>query len=423
LQYITGFIGKEITGEPFQLTTDNFYFHDYSGPKINYSRNRMGDDELFISSYPLLSEDSVREQNISCFEINNFKAFFKTEGDYPFDIFAASFYLLSRYEEYLPHEIDKYGRYAHENSLAYKKGFLDTPLVNTWIEDLRKVLKSKFPQLTTHPSPFTFLPTYDIDEAFAFRLKGILRTAGGGLKSLAGGSFSDVKERVEVLRGDKTDPYDSYQWLDELHEKYQLQPRFFFLLAKEKGKYDKNISPDHPAMQELIKRHAAKYPVGIHPSWKSGDEEEFLEKEIKLLQAISGKPITSSRQHYIRFTLPHTFRLLVDAGITDDYSMGYGGINGFRASFSSSFYWYDLEKEQQTNLLLHPFCYMEATSIFQLNHTPQEALKELHHYYQAVKSVNGTMITIWHNTSLGTYPKFTGWREMYGEFVGLVSGE
>lgn len=421
MQYITAFIGNEITGEPFQLTADKFYFHDYNGPKINYSRNRIGTDELFICNHTLLFEDSVKEQSISCFEINSFKALFKSDGDYPFDIFAAAFYLLSRYEEYLPYQKDKFGRYAPENSLAYKEKFLDIPLVNVWIDNFKSTLKKKFSMPHVQSSMFNFQPTYDIDEAFAFRLKGILRTAGGGLKSLAGGSFSDVKERVEVLKGDKTDPYDSYQWLDELHEKYQLHPRYFFLLAMEKGKYDKNISPDHPAMQELIKRHAAKYPVGIHPSWKSGDDEGFLEKEKNLLQAISGKTITSSRQHYIRFTLPDTFHLLINAGITDDYSMGYGGINGFRASVASFFYWYDLENEQTTNLLLHPFCFMEATSIFQLNHTPQEALKELHHYYQAIKSVNGTMITIWHNTSLGTYPKFSGWREVYEEFVRLVS--
>src|SRR6185436_12324127 len=91
--------------------------------------------------------DSIRKQNISCFKANDFTAFFKSDGDYPFDIFSAVFYLLSRYEEYLPHEKDEYGRYAHENSLAYGQGFLNTPLINIWIEDFKKVLKKKFSML------------------------------------------------------------------------------------------------------------------------------------------------------------------------------------------------------------------------------------------------------------------------------------
>ena len=157
-------------------------------------------------------------------------------------------------------------------------------------------------------------------------------------------------------------------------------------------------------MQQLIKQHAEKYSIGIHPSWASGDDDSLLEKEIKTLESATGKKITASRQHYIRFTLPHTFRRLIAAGITDDYSMGYGSINGFRASVASSFYWYDLEKEKQTDLLLLPFCFMEANSFFEQKYLPQRAYEEMMHYYNVVKAVNGTLITIWHNNFLGTYP-------------------
>jgi len=413
LQYITDFIGKQVTREEFRLTTDSFVFNDHTGPKINYGQTRINNEELLINNCSLLFEDSIKEQNISCFEINGFKAFFKTEGDYPFDIFAATFYLLSRYEEYLPHQVDMYGRYAHENSLAFKAGFLNIPLVNIWIEDFKKVLKEKFPSLNFQSSIFNFHPTYDIDEAFAFRNKGLVKTVGGIARSIANREWSILNERINVLRDKSQDPYDAYEWMDKLHEKNNLKPIYFFHVAAEKGRYDKNISPFLPAMQHLIKQHADKYSIGIHPSWKSGDEESLLGKEIKELESITGKKITASRQHYIRFTLPYTFRRLLANGITDDYSMGYGSINGFRASVASSFYWYDLKKEQQTNLLLHPFCFMEANSFFEQKYLPQRAYEEMMHYYNAVKAVNGTLITIWHNSFLGSYRSFTGWIDVY----------
>ena len=420
LQYITDFIGKEIIGEPFQLSSDNFYFNDYTGPKINYSDTKISHKELIINNCSLLFEDSIKEQNITCFEANAYKAFFRTAGDHPFDIFAATFYLLSRYEEYLPHQKDIYGRYAHENSLAFKEGFLNIPLINTWIEDFKQTLKRKFPLLTIHHSPFTFQPTYDIDEAFAFKNKEVSKIAGGMARSLVNREWPIVNERVKVLLGRKNDPYDAYEWMDKLHEKNNLKPLYFFHVASEKGKYDKNISPSHPAMEQLIRQHAEKYAIGIHPSWKSGDEENLLGEEIKMLGSITGKKITASRQHYIRFTLPHTFRRLIAAGITDDHSMGYGSINGFRASVASAFYWYDLEKEKQTGLLLHPFCFMEANSFFEQKYLPQRAYEEMMHYYSAVKNVNGELITIWHNNFLGTYPLFSGWRDVYEEFVETV---
>lgn len=423
LQYITNFIGQEITGEPWQLTTDNFYFNDYTGPKINYSDSEICNEELRINSYSLLFEESVKEQNISFFEINGFKAFFKTEGDYPFDIFAAAFYLLSRYEEYLPHKKDMYGRYAPENSLAFKERFLSNPLINIWLEDFKKVLKEKFPLLNVQSSIFKFLPTYDIDEAFAFKNKGFLKTLGGIARSVVNGEWPIVNERLAVLLDKKEDPYDAYEWMDKQHGKNILKPLYFFHVAIAKGQYDKNISPSEPAMQVLIKEHAEKYSIGIHPSWASGDDETLLGKEMKVLASATGKKITASRQHYIRFTLPHTFRRLIAAGITDDYSMGYGSINGFRASVASSFFWYDLDKEQQTELLLHPFCFMEANSFFEQKYLPQRAYEEMMLYYHTVKSVKGTLITIWHNNFLGTYPRFRGWRDVYEEFVRQVSGE
>jgi hypothetical protein len=422
LQYVADFIGKEITGEPFQLTTDSFVFNDHHGPKINYGYEESFANDFLIVNYPLLFEDSIKKQNISCFKVNDFPAFFRSEGDYPFDIFAAVFYLLSRYEEYLPHEKDEYGRYAHENSIAYKEGFLNIPLVNIWLEDLKTALKKKFPSLDFKSSTFSFQPTYDIDESFAFKNKNLVLNLGGAVRSMIQGQWSMISRRINVLKGKEIDPYDAYDWMDKLHEKNNLNPLYFFHAAVEKGKYDKNISPSEPAIQALIKQHAEKYKIGIHPSWASGDNEDLLEKELKILESASGKKITASRQHYIRFRLPHTFRRLIAAGITDDYSMGYGSINGFRASVASLFYWYDLKKEQQTNLLLHPYCFMEANSFFEQKYLPQRAYEEMMHYYHAVKTVNGNLITIWHNNFLGTYPKFSGWRDVYEEFVKQVSG-
>jgi len=417
LQYITDFIGYEMFDKPFELTTDIEFFTNYAGPKINYSQTKINNEELIINNCGLLLEDSIKSQAISCFEINSFKAFYRTAGDYPFDIFAASFYLLSRYEEYLPHAKDMYGRYAHENSLAFKEGFLNLPLINIWLEDFKNVIKEKFPVLAIHHSQFTFSPTYDIDEAYAYKDKGLLRTIGGMAKHLANGNWQSASERWKVLTGKEKDPYDSYSLLNELHDKYNLKPIYFFLVADENGKYDKNILPSRPAMKQLIKQHAQKYSIGIHPSWRSGDEENLMTQELKFLETIAGKKITSSRQHYIRFTLPETFRKLIMAGITDDYSMGYGSINGFRASVASSFYWYDLEKEQQTDLLLHPFCFMEANSFYEQKYSVQQAADELLHYYNIVKSVNGKLVTIWHNSFLGTDKRFAGWKEMYVEFI------
>jgi hypothetical protein len=420
LQYILDFIGKETIGAPFQGINDIETFRQHTGPKINYSKERITESEFRIKNTELLFEKGTSEQTIECFETNNYKAFFKTEGDFPFDIFAASFYLISRYEEYLPHKKDIYGRYAYENSLAFKENFLHLPLINIWIEDFKNCLQLKFSTLITHHSPFTFLPTYDIDEAYSYKYKQTWRTMGGLMRSALRGEWQMMGERCRVVFGKQKDPFDSFDWMDQLHQQSDLRPIYFFLVSHKTGKYDKNISPSMRSMKHLIEKHSDRYSIGIHPSWQSGDDPEKLKLEILKLGHIAGKQICSSRQHYIRFTLPQTYRQLIDLGIDSDFSMGYGSINGFRASLTSPFFWYDLEKEEQTKLLLYPFCFMEANSFYEQKYSTQKAFEELKHYFGIVRSVNGTLITIWHNSFLGKAKKFKGWREIYKQFISLT---
>jgi hypothetical protein len=414
LQYICSFIFKELLGIDFKITIDSEEFINHAGAKINYNDSKTTADEFFIKNHTLLFEHGTQDQIIDCFPFDNSKAFFKTtECDFPFDIFAASFYLLSRYEEYLPHEKDMYGRYACENSFAYKYGCMHLPLINLWVKVFAEDLKNKFQTLSFQPSTFNFLPTYDIDIAYSYKHKSLLRNIGGFFKSPSA-------ERIKVLAGIKKDPFDCYAWLNQLHQQHNLQPVYFFLVAEKNGIYDKNILPDTDAMWKLVKQHAKKYSVGLHPSWQSSNDSSLLKKEKEQLEAMAqdAKSVpTLSRQHYIRFNLPEGYQQLIAAGITDDYSMGYGSMNGFRASVASSFYWYDLEKEVQTSLRIHPFCFMDANAWYEQKQNLYTSLNELQHYLAVCKSVNGTLITIMHNNFLGSAKEFEGWPAMYEQFI------
>ncbi len=154
LQYICDFIGKELIGTPLQITDRKVEFLNFPGLRINYSTEKVAEDEFCLQPHSLLFDQGIKAQAVDCFEVNGQKAFFKTDGDFPFDIFAASFYLLSRYEEYQPHQKDIYGRYAHENSLAFKEGFLKLPLINIWLEQFKNSLQQKFPSFTIHHPPY-----------------------------------------------------------------------------------------------------------------------------------------------------------------------------------------------------------------------------------------------------------------------------
>ena len=419
LQYTAAFVSDTFFNNQLQLTTNYSFYQKAEGFKINYSAGKIAPEELHIQPVDLLYEKKIIEQTIECFDWQGLKVFFRTGGDISFDIFAATFYLISRYEEYLPHAKDEYGRYAHINSLAFKEHFLHLPLVNLWWNKLLLFLSKKYNYTPAGnaSASFRFIPTYDIDIAYSYKAKGVVRTAGALLKDISKGNIAAINERIDVLAGKTKDPFDIFDWLDSLCDKHRLQPAYFFLLAQRHKGYDKNNIPHAPAMKQLIARHAARYATGIHPSWQSGDNFDALLQEIKWLHLVSGRRITQSRQHYLRMTLPKTYRLLADAGIANDYSMGYGSVNGFRASSASPFYWYDLAHDSATRLLIYPFCYMDANAVFEQQLTVQQAAQELEHYYTTVKKINGTLITIFHNHFLTEQAEWLPWRKMYAAFL------
>jgi hypothetical protein len=417
LQYTVDFL-SHYYGLHFKLTSsEDGYRSDECSCKINYSYHRLLEAEIWINSHVLLFETEERNVKIECFIKNGYKAFFKTDGEVGFDILAGIFFLISRYEEYLPHQKDSYGRYAYENSVAWKESFLKQPLVNIWLEDFRKLLQQKNPEFSQVLDRFVFLPTYDIDMAWSYKNKGFFRNFAAMLALFFRGKWRSLGRRINVLRGSRQDPFNAYQWMDNLHRENNIYPLYFFLVAESTGKYDKNISRQNKEFVQLIQDLDAKYTIGLHPSWASGDDHRLVAEEKKWLEEVIEKPLEASRQHYIRFDVPDTYRHLLAAGISADHSMGYGSINGFRASIATPYYWYDLKEESPTSLMVHPFCFMDANSYYEAKQTPEEAYQELMLLYNEIKMVNGTMITIWHNNFLGDDPGFEGWKEIYQQFI------
>lgn len=328
---------------------------------------------------------------------------------HPFDIFSAVFYLVTRYEEYLPYEQDLYGRFPHTKSIAFNRDFLHLPLINLWVKQLGENLCKQFPSLKINPPPFSFQPTYDIDIAWAYKHKGFFRNAGGFLKK-------PELSRLLTLCGLKRDPFDIYDNLLHLHHRANLHPVYFWLVAETNSRYDKHILPEKQALKNLIQKYQNQQN-GLHPSWQTHDNPTLVLSEKDTLEKILNRRINFSRQHYLRFSLPETYSGLIEAGITHDYSMMYGTINGFRASISNAHSWFNLKTNEVTSLIIHPPCFMDANSYYEQNQSPQESMEELNRYLEVCRKNHGTLITIFHNNFLGTSPAFRGWRELYEAFI------
>lgn len=414
IKYVVHFILKEQMGIDVEITSDYYYCEQSSFFIINYSSSVFQKNTFNILPHGLLNETNIVEQEINFINQHNYNSFFQIENShFSFDVFAAVFYLISRYEEYLPHQKDEYGRYAHTNSIAYKQEFLNRPIVNIWIDEFSKALQKHSPSLEIVKPFFNSIITHDIDMAWSFKHKGILRNIGGFLKQPS-------VNRLLVLLRVKKDPFDSYGFIDENIKNKRIKSLFFFLLARKVSDYDKNISPKSYAFKKLIVNMSRKYTLGIHPSWQSNFKDKLMKHEKIKLEIITEQYITHSRQHYIKFSLPDTYQELIKAGISNEFSMGYGSINGFRASVASSFFWYDLSKEETTSLRLHPFCFMDANSHYEQHQSIEQSQQELMYYYEIIKKYNGLFIPIFHNNFLGTNKEFKGWKEIYTQLINTI---
>lgn len=421
ITYTFDLLFTDLLGLQYELTQDALAFNAHNGPKFSYAKEPV-DDGLFFRSFHLLFETGVRNQPISFVEKGKLKGFFSVlePSALPFDIFASTFFVVSRYKEYLPSKIDKYGRFRSSQSMLYKAGLLEKPVVNQYALYLKKMLQERFPELLFKQHRFSYVPTFDIDQAYSYLHKGFKRTAGAIVRSFLNTNFKELKERFEVLTGRRPDPFDTYDYIFDVCNQRQQKPLFFFLLG-DGSRFDKNISVGEVAFRKLMEQVARKAEVGIHLSFKSHVSSRMTQREIKRLADVIGQPIIRNRYHYLRFQLPNSYSMLLKNGIKEDYSMGYAPRAGFRAGICTPFYWYNLKTESVTDLRVFPIAFMDTTFTEYRKTTPAESLEKIKAILKAVKEVEGTAYGLWHNSSFTEQGVWHGWRQVFESAAAYAS--
>ncbi|HRZ42223.1 MAG TPA: polysaccharide deacetylase family protein [Bacteroidales bacterium] len=416
MRYIFSTLLHEMMGVTFTLTDDMQLFSDTDTPKILYGVPTYRTAAIIPSG--LLTENGTACQTPGIVYYNDYPVLFHTPEPYallPFDVFSAAFWMLSRYEEYQPFEPDLHGRYPATASLCGRNNLLKLPVVDLWSEMLKEKLQAYFPDLTFEPRSFRFIPTIDADSAWAYRHKPWIQQAGAAAGELLTGRWKALMHRVSVHLHLQPDPFYTWGLVDELHKGYPF-PTVFFLLGQYNA-FNKNVYPKSPALQHLIREMNQKGPCGIHPSYETAFNPDIMLREIALLCNITGIPVERSRQHFLRFRLPETFRALTRFGITEDYSMGYASEPGFRAGTCQPFRFYDLTAEEETLLRLFPLTVMDGTLRDYLNLTPEQATETIRQLADTVKKYRGVFISLWHNESFSEKGRWIRWTNVYRELL------
>lgn len=408
-QVFTRILGIDII---FTTKVEDFIKH--TGPKITYSKQPL-QNEFFVRSNELLFVHGINDLQITVEDWEGTPCFFRTKEPsvIPYDIFSASFYLLARYEEYLPYLKDTHGRFPPLESIASTNNFLQLPVVDIWAYRFLDKLKERFPAIVSKKRKFQHTSIIDVTSSHCFAHRGPVRSIAGLLYDLGTLKWKRVVQRTSVWLKIIKDPYNNYEDLIEIQKKYQIKSIFFFQFANY-STYDKNVSPENNNFKYLIKSVADYSVVALAASYSSFRDVKLLKEEKKRLSNVVNRPINYSRMRYNRVDIPHTYRNLVEAEFTDDYTMGYTHEMGFKAGTCTPFYFYDIAIEEKQPIKIHPFAVHDYA--LRNSNSEDEALEKIRMYYDQVKKVNGHFITIFSNELLGG-DQAINWLNLYNKVI------
>lgn len=412
LEYTCKQIFKLFLNTPYKLIVAEQNVEDKNTFCINYSSNENQSSNLRIIPNGLLSQTGLSFSKPDfLMSGDEVKLFVNDSPEFGFDLFAATFWMLSRYEEYDDTARDNHNRFSAKNSFAFKHNFLSLPVVDIWIDKLRVLLNNSLHEKIPNRK-FNIINTIDVDNAFAYKGKDLARKIGAFSRDLLKGKLVENKKRRDVLTGKEIDPYDTYAYIKQQTVNKNIKTIFFHLVG-EKSKHDRNIKVDSEEYKTLLSELKQWAILGLHPSYLSNSIEGRVKEEKGWLESSSNVSITSSRQHFLMMTFPKTYNTLIQAGIENDYSMGYADEIGFRAGTSQSFTFFDLVANEEKKLLIHPFCLMDGTLRDYLKLSPSIGKEKVQQMLSYLKKRELNYTAIWHNETLSETNGWEGWREVY----------
>ena len=413
LSYVLNYIFTERLGISYELSESVSNIVPPDKVCINYSHIPLENAWNFIPDGLLNTSEIVPTSN-NYLLANYNDSPFNNKG---FDVFSAIFFHLSRYEEYVTKKRDEHGRFHYADSVIFQNAFLKTPFIDQWIEQFKLELINRYHYQPADfkPSSYYNLATIDIDSVFAYKAKSLPRQLAAILRDLLSARFSELLARLKVLSGKQQDPNDNFAWqLSALGSNTAC----YFIQSGPYGQFDKNISPlqkDFTAiLQQLL---SAGHTIGLHPSYASNSRPNAIAVEKQILETAIHQTVNCSRQHFLKMDLPHTYRALISCGISTDYSMGYSHVPGFRAGTAHPFKWFDLELDNETALLIQPFCCMDVAYKQFMNLSVDACIEDSSAIKETLKKLNAPFVFVFHNESLSGHRGWQNWDRVFNYWL------
>ena len=341
------------------------------------------------------------------------------------DIIASAYFLISRYEEFVRKTVrDVHGRFPGKQSLPYRAGFIDRPIVDDYGLLLRSILRQQGENIPEPEAKINKIYlTHDVDRLTHFRnVRGFL---GGVLRGLR--YPREMRLAFASFFGKlKDDPWYTFPYLFKLDvglrnkvgDNY-CQP-VVFIRSGGKCREDKPFPnlyhPDYKTLIRYCKRR--NIAIGLHTSYEAGINPQLVTEEKQRLEHLAKVHVSYSRSHFLCSREPQDMMALIDAGITDDFTMSYADMAGFRLGTCRPVKWINPATMEVQNLTLHPLAIMDMSLsdkryMYMNAHEAEMYCCQLADH---VKNYNGELVLLWHNTSVEHTPR-SYHRDLYKNII------
>jgi len=435
---------------PERLYIVDIFFNEFLELKYKVEIKKIKDYEIIFNNKKLIIKDyffSIFKDDLEYLSKKNIpkkvkftKNHFLVEKDIPIiygndelkmneneiicgvDIFASSFFMLTRWEECVNKIRDIHNRFPVKESLAFNNDFLHRSVVNEYIEMLWNMLKFLGISQKRKEKNFKLILTHDVDYLYKWKSwKYIFRTMGGDILKrnnlkLAMGRINQYKN---ILQGKEKDPYDTFDWLMDKSESIGIKSRFYFM-SRGITRHDNNYKIEEiiPIIKKIKKRG---HIIGFHGSYASYNNYQQWRKEKELLESVYQGEITEGRQHFLRFEVPITWQIWEDNNMQIESTCAYVEKEGFRCGTSDEFSTFNVLTRKKLSLKERPLVIMDSTlqNSNYMDLSTDEVLKVFNYYIKITKKYKSKISILWHNSNfdfLGIEPI---WRDVYKKVIGF----
>lgn len=332
------------------------------------------------------------------------------------DIFASSFFMLTRWEENVIKDKDKHNRFPDHASLAFKNKFHKRPIVNEYVELLWNMIYHLDDSLDRKDRQYSVTVTHDVDKFRRYdSFIKYIKALGGDLLLRKNPLlwFKTSLDFVSVQLKIKKDPYDSFEYLMKVSENNNIKSHFYFMPNK-MGELDARYNIENISVRKTIETIIKKgHFVGIHGSYQGYNNGDVFKYELKRFNEFS---VIEGRQHYLRFENPKTWQMWEDNNFESDSTMGYSEFSGFRSGICYEYPVFNILTRTSLKLIEKPLIAMERAIRNEYNDI-ELFINDIKMLSSITKIFNGNFVFLWHSNNINT----NDWKSFSTEYEKIIS--